>query len=315
VSDEFLVAGVDGGGSKTECAIVDQDGHVVGVGRGGPSNLVYTRLPAVLEAFGAAVQSATAGLSGHTRVALTACTHRAGSHPDVQALLTRMLGGEVRRYTEGEAALGCAGIFERFGIAHIAGTGASTFGFSRDGREIMVGGWGMLVGDEGGGYDIAVSGLRAAVRAMDGRGPHTSLLERACRHFGLATQREAFIGFSITAERHVVASFAPEVTAAAREGDHAAEKIVEDAVREHADSILAVAGRLFGPDEVFPVALHGGVMSERGIAKEVARLVRERFPKADVRLQVHSPGVGLALFALWDVRAAAGRQLPHEEAV
>ncbi len=295
----FYAAGIDGGGTKTECAIIDQDGKGVGVGLGGPSNICYADMETVLSSYSAAITSALRQ-AGDVQASIIGCTHRAVSQPEVVYLIERTLGGEVKRYSEGEAALGCAGIFERRGIVQIAGTGSSTFGFSGRGEQALIGGWGMLLGDEGGAYDIAIRGLRAAVRAMDGRGLKTALLDRACAHFGISQDREAFIRLSVKASRHEIAGFAVEVTSSARAGDMQASEIVEYAVHELVRSILVMAGKWFKPDNQFPVVLHGGVFRDEYIVEEVKCLINAEYPSSEVLEPIYSPGVGLALFALHD---------------
>lgn len=298
MADTFYIAGIDGGGSKTECAIVDQDGRLLGLGRGGPSRVGYVGLDVALASVAKAIDEALKEAAGISEVRLCACTHRLGSDPAVVDLISRRLGAELSGRSEGEAALGCADIFEKYGVSHIGGTGVCTWGYPRNGAGIIVGGWGIF-GDEGGGYDIGLKGLRVAVRALDGRGPESVLLDRAMAHFGLTADRESFLGFAAgNPQRHLVAAFAPEVVRAAREGEDEAARIVDSAVNEHVRCILTVADRLFKPDEQFPVALLGGTVNENSIVDAVIRRVREAYPKADVRRPLRGPGHGLALFVL-----------------
>lgn len=297
--ETFYIAGIDGGGTKTECAITDHNGQVVGIGRGGPSNINYTELPQVLAAYDEAIRSALGDHAGLSVMAV-GCTHRAADQPEVQGIISRLLGGGIRRYSEGEAALASAGCFERYGIAQVAGTGSSTFGFPKDDEPLLVGGWGMVLGDEGGAYDIAVRGLRAAVRAIDGRGPQTALLDGACACFAVPKEREAFVQLSRNLTRDQLASFSVEVAKMARIADSAAVEIIDYAIQELALAVLTMAGKLFDEKDVFPVALHGGVMREDRIAESLKRVIHAKYPKADIRRQITSPGVGLALLALHD---------------
>ncbi|MCV6971956.1 ATPase, partial [Mycobacterium bohemicum] len=55
-------------------------------------------------------------------------------------------------------------------------TGAVALAIGADGALRTADGWGPLLGDEGGGAWIGAAGLRAALRAHDGRGPATALL-------------------------------------------------------------------------------------------------------------------------------------------
>lgn len=302
IPENFYIAGIDGGGTKTECAIVDQDGECIGVGVGGPSRVSYTGLELALESIRTAIESAKAEKQLEDAL-VVGCTHMLAGNAEVSSLVTGLLGGQIRDYTEGEAALACVGVFERFGISHIAGTGTSTWGYGRDGKETRVGGWGMLLGDEGGAYDIALRGLRAAVRGLDGRGPQTALLDLALGHFDLSSDRASLVGFATTrANRHVVASFASCVTAAARDGDAVAQEIAHYTAEENANSIIALARQIFESEDSFVVALHGGVMKDEWISGVVTVLVKHEFPNADVRRPVHSPGLGLALLALNDIK-------------
>src|SRR6185295_6497869 len=60
------------------------------------------------------------------------------------------------------------------GVVLIAGTGVVALAIGADGALRTADGWGPGLGDEGGGAWIGASGLRAALRAHDGRGPSTA---------------------------------------------------------------------------------------------------------------------------------------------
>ncbi|MHA7653651.1 BadF/BadG/BcrA/BcrD ATPase family protein [Mycobacterium sp. ML4] len=70
------------------------------------------------------------------------------------------------------------------GIVLIAGTGVVALTIEADGSLRTADGWGPWLGDEGGGAWIGAAGLRAAVRAVDGRGPATTLLVLPARDSG-----------------------------------------------------------------------------------------------------------------------------------
>jgi len=70
------------------------------------------------------------------------------------------------------------------GVVLIAGTGVVALAIGADGELRTADGWGPWLGDEGGGAWIGAAGLRAALRAHDGRGPSTTLLDAARARFG-----------------------------------------------------------------------------------------------------------------------------------
>ena len=75
---------------------------------------------------------------------------------------------------------------EGWGVALVAGTGSVCLGRTREGRTVRVGGWGPILGDEGSGYQIAVSALRRVTQTADGRAHASALLAAVLRHWSLA---------------------------------------------------------------------------------------------------------------------------------
>lgn len=130
------------------------------------------------------------------------------------------------------------------GVVLVVGTGVVALAIRADGALRTADGWGPWLGDEGGGAWIGAAGLRAALRAHDGRGPSTALLDAARARFGAP---EAWPGRLTGAA--AVASFAPDVLAA--QGDAAALAIVSAAAQA-----LAATARAAGDG---PLAMVGGL--------------------------------------------------------
>jgi N-acetylmuramic acid 6-phosphate etherase len=130
------------------------------------------------------------------------------------------------------------------GVVLIVGTGVVALAIGADGALRTADGWGPWLGDEGGGAWIGTAGLRAALRAHDGRGPSTTLLDTARARFG---PPQTWPGQLTGAA--ALASFAPDVLAA--EGDAAALAIVRAAAEA-----LAATARAVGDG---PVAMVGGL--------------------------------------------------------
>lgn len=102
-------------------------------------------------------------------------------------------------------------------------------------------GWGHLIGDEGGGAWIGAAGLRAALRAADGRDASSAtLLAEATRRFGSTDDLIARV-YGGDAPAHELAAFAPMVADAARNGDRVAAAIWERAGVLLAETAFAVS--------------------------------------------------------------------------
>src|ERR1700731_3185981 len=174
------------------------------------------------------------------------------------------------------------------GVVLIAGTGVVALAIGADGALRTADGWGPWLGDEGGGAWIGAAGLRAALRAHDGRGPSTALLDAARIRFGAPKTWPAQL-----TDAAALASFAPDVLAA--EDDAMASAIVSAAAESlaataHAagDGPLAMVGGLAG---VEALRQRLDLVPAAGAAREGARRLGA----------IHEPHV-------IRVRAAAARQ-------
>ena len=144
----------------------------------------------------------------------------------------------------------------RTGVVLAIGTGSVAIGIGEDGSYARVDGWGPWLGDEGSGAWIGAAGLRAALRAHDGRGPDTALLAAAEARFGDPDRLPSALGRDGNPAR-TAATFAPDVARAAA-GDAAASAVVQDAATALGEAVLAAAHRV-GGDGALPVTITGGL--------------------------------------------------------
>ncbi|WP_216902237.1 BadF/BadG/BcrA/BcrD ATPase family protein, partial [Nocardia alni] len=143
------------------------------------------------------------------------------------------------------------------GVVLTAGTGVVATAIDAAGQFIRVDGWGPLLGDEGSGGWIGLEGLRAALRAHDGRGPDTALAAQACGHYGTALDDlPKLLGAQVNPAL-TAASFAPIVAAAAAT-DEVAAQIIAAAASALARTVLAAAERS-GLRPPAPYAITGGL--------------------------------------------------------
>jgi N-acetylglucosamine kinase-like BadF-type ATPase len=161
------------------------------------------------------------------------------------------------------------------GILLISGTGSIALARGANGSRVRVGGWGGHLGDEGSGYGIGMSALRALARAEDGRSVSTSLRDSLLQAIGLAGPAD-LIKWVASARKADVASLVPLVCKAAEAGDEAATVIVEEAVTELVGHVGAVIRRLEPWSGTPEVALAGGLIQEDGpLQIRVVRALQE----------------------------------------
>lgn len=140
------------------------------------------------------------------------------------------------------------------GVVLIVGTGVVALAIDVNGALRTSDGWGPWLGDEGGGAWIGAAGLRAALRAQDGRGPATTLLDAARARFGAPQSWPTQL-----TDAAALASFAPDVLAA--QHDAAALAIISTAAEA-----LAATARAAGDG---PVAMVGGLAGIRALRAQL----------------------------------------------
>jgi N-acetylglucosamine kinase-like BadF-type ATPase len=143
------------------------------------------------------------------------------------------------------------------GAVVAVGTGSVAIGIGPGGFH-QVDGHGYWLGDEGSGAWIGRLGLRAALRASDGRGAPTTLTDAArTRYAGAASLHAA-----VTAHQAIAAdtaAFARDVLACAEAGDAIADEIVAAAGSALAESVAAAARA----SQTWDVTAIGGLTGSR----------------------------------------------------
>lgn len=182
----------------------------------------------------------------------------------------------------------------RDAIAVISGTGSFCFGTTASGERRSCGGWGGILGDEGGGYWFAIEALKAVTRQSDGRGAETLLTGEVMRYFGLKDPTE-LIGVVYNAEmtRDQLAKLSGVVFEVARY-DVIAGDIVERGAVALAELIATVAKKLGFTQSSRPIlGLAGGNFCNQPLLAQatISILEKENWRFADV-VSIQEPALG-----------------------
>ena len=244
-----LYLGIDGGGTGCRAALADASGRILGEGRAGPANIASdvtgahdNILIATLQALTLATGS-DAGLGGLVAGLGLAGANAAGA---AKALRASLPFARMRIETDAIAAVKGA-LGDRDGIVAALGTG-SVFASQRGGLIRQIGGWGLVLGDEGSGARLGRSVLTAALGAVDGFRPMTPFLRQIIDEHG---GNRGVIAFSLAARPTDFAALAPRILTT---DDPAAREVVAGAVADVAASIAVLQG-----DGTLPVTFIGGL--------------------------------------------------------
>jgi N-acetylglucosamine kinase-like BadF-type ATPase len=311
---EFVLA-IDGGGFKTDLALLGADGSLLSLVRGGgcsPHHIGLDGCVALLEGL-LAEALVGAGLDAEDRpLAASAQIMVAGADlPEELAALRAEL--ESRHWARrlgvdnDTLALLRSGTDRGWGVAVVCGGGINCIGVAPDGRQVRFPSLGAITGDWGGGYDVGMAALTASARSADGRGPRTTLERAVPAYFDLREPFDVARAVhlkQLSSER--IAELARVVFAVAGE-DAVAAGIVERVCREVVAFATAALTRLELTSEDVDIVLGGGLMraAPPGAIARIADDVRAVAPRASVALAATGPIVGAALLALDDLDADA----------
>lgn len=295
-----LALAIDGGNSKTDAALVREDGAVLGVARGAGSSPHHLGIDAALDLVGGLIaELAPAEEPAEVLLLL------AGVDFDYEeeAVMTAAVGRAWARRTSvrnDTFAILRAGTDAGWGIAITCGAGINCVGLARDGREARFPALGPISGDWGGGGDLGSEALFVAARSEDGRGPRTLLEARVPAHFGLEAPSDIAqaIHRGRLSERRLL-ELAPLVFDLATD-DAVAASIVARQVSEIVAMVRVTAERLRLQEEVFDVVLGGGLLqhAEPSLVASIAQGVHLTAPGAVVRPTAAPAILGSALLVL-----------------
>jgi N-acetylglucosamine kinase-like BadF-type ATPase len=317
------VVAIDGGNSKTDVALVGQDGTLLALVRGAgmPGRLGDATITLLGDLISAAVKLADSeqdGVSpavpatGPVAPHLVACVANADL-PSEERQLERMLAAQgwagsttVANDTYAVLRAGlddvpACGASQHWGVGVTCGTGINGMGKAPDGRTARFLALGMITGDWGGGSGLGLEAHWHAVRDEDGRGPRTALRQAIPAALGLSEPLEVAEALH-TGQLNwdSLASLPPVVFEVADAGDDIARSLVLRLAEEIFLLVRSSIMRLDLTDEPVPVVLGGGIIAAANplLMDAVTAKILAEFPAADIRVLLHAPVAGASLVGL-----------------
>lgn len=256
--------GFDGGGTKTDCILVDAEANVLARATAGPSNPLragYAKAWFTLSDAGDVVlerhhlkasdiRGICAGIGGAAResVAKRIATFLERAFPEAAVSVT----------TDLEITLNAA-VGETEGIILVVGTGSAAYGRDAKGHTARAGGRGPWFSDEGSAFDIGRRALAAVVRAEENRGPQTALSAKMLKWLG-CSEWTRVLDWVVKNPDDVFPRIFPLVGELGDNGDAVACDILTTAAASLGDLAASVIEKLGVQDREISIAKAGGTI-------------------------------------------------------
>jgi len=265
--------GIDGGGTKTRCALGNES-EVLATAVSGGCNIVRLGEAVARESLHQAVKQACSMAKVLPEQIEAICIGAAGAaRPEISANL-RVIFGEIDpRFgtcvqVVSDAAIALEAAFgEGPGVIAIAGTGSIVYGRDKTGQTTRAGGWGFAVSDEGSGHWIGRNAISSLLHARDeGRQTElTRLILEAWRLDGI----DALVQRANATPPPEFPRLFPVVVRAAGDGDTLARELLARAGAELTALASIVLRRISPAEPYVPVATTGSVFRQSKEVREV----------------------------------------------
>ena len=293
MNNNLYFLGVDGGGSKTTAVVFNEKGEFICSARGESINYYSVGLDSARLAMKNIIENLCIKNFCCAVIGMSALNERA---------------------TEQETERFCDGIIDSENIimdsdlfvaleamdvpgecaAIISGTGSMAVCRNADQTMSHTGGWGYILGDEGSGYSIGLSGIKAAIRAAEGCAKETALLGECLEYFSINNIYDLIdLYYEKKVSRKKTAAFARIVGNCCKNGDEVSKNILLSEAEELSKTAL---GLLKNKNKNIAIGLWGGVFQNNMFFRHEFTDIMAENGFNNVKLIDFTPEIG-AIFA------------------
>ncbi|MBT8385832.1 MAG: hypothetical protein KJO12_00345 [Ignavibacteria bacterium] len=298
------IIGIDGGGTKSECAVADLLGKILHRNLGKPSNFLAIGIDAAVENLFELIEGSLFKIEADfTDVkAIVIGTAGAGREKDA-----RLLESSLNNFTlkEGihinsvkvvsDSLIALEGAFSgKAGCIVISGTGSILYAKDKNNLIHRNGGFGRMIGDEGSGYSIGRKGLAAVAKQIDGRGKSTLITKILNKKYSISSASDLII--NVYKNNFDIASAAEIVLAAANDKDSIALQILNEETDELLLHINAAMKKM--KVKKMDVAFSGSLIANKNIYSDLLRKkIDDKYSSVKIKEPDNTPVIGAILLA------------------
>jgi N-acetylglucosamine kinase len=278
------VLGFDGGGTKTECVLMDETGAILARSRSRASNAVNVGAKASAEALAeAGVEALRSAAKSSSDIAYILAGISGAGESAVQAEIKILLQPsfpDASIVITSDLPLTLAATGEIPSVVVIAGTGSAVLGRTAPLKLARAGGFGPIIGDPGSANDIGRKTVAHCFQKFLNKEKFL-LIDEICRTFDCTWPQ--FVDLAREQPTVIFPKIFPVVAKSAEAGDASARSILITAASDLLRQVLEVLDQLQLQNTSFFLAKTGGVFERSPFLNaEFDRLVREIAPSVRI---------------------------------
>jgi N-acetylglucosamine kinase-like BadF-type ATPase len=278
------VLGFDGGGTKTECVLMDEAGAVLARSRSGPSNAINVGAETSAAALAdAGLQALRMAGKSPTAVAYILAGISGAGEPNLRVAIQSNLQPAFAKASivvTSDLVLSLAATREVPSVVVIAGTGSAVLGRISPLKVARAGGFGPIIGDPGSANDIGRKTVALCFQKFLNK-EKFPLADEICGTFGCTWDQ--FVDQAREQPAVIFPRIFPIVARAAESGDPAARAVLASAAKDLQEQVREVLRQLQLQNTSFFLAKTGGVFDGSVFLNEqFDGLIREIAPQARI---------------------------------
>lgn len=288
--------GIDGGGSKTTAVVFNDKGDFICKACGESINYYSVGIENAQKALSDIIEKLRQKEFDCAVIGMSALNERASDEETHKFCNGIINSKKIIMDSDLFIALEAMNVSGECGVV-ISGTGSMAICKNADGKITHAGGWGYILGDEGSGYSIGLSGIKAAIRAAEGSAEKTALTDECLKYFKINNIYDLIdLYYSKTVSRKITAAFAKCVIALAESGDAVSLKIINNEAKMLSETVLAL---IKNANYNIPIGLWGGIFQHNELYRKIFTEFLQSRGFVDVKLMSFTPEVG-AIFACFN---------------
>lgn len=247
--------GVDGGGSKTTAVVFNDKGEFICKSCGESINYYSVGMENARKAMADIIESMPKKSFDCAVIGMSALNERASDEETAKFCNGVIDSKKIIMDSDLYVALEAMDEDGECAVV-ISGTGSMALHRNEKGEINHAGGWGYILGDEGSGYSIGLSGIKAAIRSFENCGEKSALIDECLRYFSTDNIYDLIdLYYDKKVSRKTTAAFAKNVITLAEGGDSVADYIVRNEAKLLAETVIAL---LKNSKKDIPIGLWGG---------------------------------------------------------